>query len=244
MKKLTSLVAMLMIVSTSAFAQFANSGASKSMSTSSADTNGWQGVTASYNLGTVSFDADGAEDIDLNGFSIGYLKAFSISQSLPLFVETGLKFSYASGEDKQEFSGYDYDYGYVDVSYKQEYTYYDIQVPINLVYQFSVNDKVQVLPFTGIYLKGNIAANVDETLNLDTEYGSGSDEESYDLFDKEEAQECGYAKAWNRFNFGWQIGAKVAYNNFNAGITYGLDLNEIAKKTKMSNLSISVGYNF
>ena len=132
----------------------------------------------------------------------------------------------------------------MDVSYKQEYTYYDIQVPINLVYQFSVNDKVQVLPFTGIYLKGNIAAKVDETLNLDTDYGSGSDEESYDLFDKEEAQECGYAKAWNRFNFGWQIGAKVAYNNFNAGITYGLDLNEIAKKTKMSNLSISVGYNF
>jgi hypothetical protein len=36
----------------------------------------------------------------------------------------------------------------------------------------------------------------------------------------------------------------VAYKQFTAGISYGLDLNEIAKKGKMNNLSISVGYNF
>ena len=75
---------MLMMISTSAFAQFANVGAS---STSSAtDTGAWQGVTASYNIGSLSYDIDGAEDTDLNGFSIGFVKAFSISKSLPLFV--------------------------------------------------------------------------------------------------------------------------------------------------------------
>ena len=244
MKKLTSLVAMLMMVSTSAFAQFANAGASSS--SSAANTDAWQGVTASYDMGSVSFDGSGSEDVDLNGFSIGYVKAFSVSKSLPLFVETGLKFSYATGESTWSESGYDYEYGlgYIELTEKLEYTYYNIQVPINLAYKFAVNDDIQIIPFTGVYLKGNIAAKVDETFTLDSEYGSESVEESYDLYDKEEAQECGFEKAWNRFNFGWQIGAKVAYQNFTAGITYGLDLNETSKKVKMNNLSISVGYNF
>ena len=253
MKKLTSVVAMLMMVSTNAFAQFANAGAYST--SSAANTDAWQGVTASYNIGSLSYDIDGAEDTDLNGFSIGFVKAFSISKSLPLFVETGLNFTYATGEkiDSDYDEWYDNRYGvYITETCEQkyEYTYYGVTIPVNLAYKYVVNDELQVIPFTGVYFRGNISAKVDYT-HRDYGYspytGGNFDDQSsgsYDLYDKEEAQECGFEKAWNRFNFGWQIGAKVAYQNFTAGITYGLDLNEISKKVKMNNLSISVGYNF
>ncbi len=244
---------MLMMVSTSAFAQFANAGAS---STSSAtDTGAWQGVTASYNIGSLSYDIDGAEDIDFNGFSIGFVKAFSISKSLPLFVETGLNLAYATGEQDcdywsgeayhyvEAYNGYHYDAA--TESCKMEYTYFGLTVPVNLAYKYTINDDLQVIPFTGIYFRGNLVAKgthiedevvycpyYDETI-VETE------EDDYDFFDDKEVEDT-----WNRFNFGWQIGAKVAYKQFTAGISYGLDLNEIAKKGKMNNLSISVGYNF
>jgi hypothetical protein len=249
MKKLTSLVAMLMMVSTSAFAQFANAGASST--SSAANTDAWQGVTASYNMLKLSYDGDGVEDLDLNGFSIGYVKAFSISKSLPLFVETGLNFTYATGEEK--YSDYDewYDnyYGvYITNTCEQkyEYTYYGVTIPVNLAYKYAINDELQVIPFTGVYFRGNISAKADYThkdYGYSPEAGGNyvDDEDSYslDLFDDDDVE-----KTWNRFNFGWQIGAKVAYQNFTAGISYGLDLNEIGEKTKMNNLSISVGYNF
>lgn len=240
MKKLTSLVAMLMMVSTSAFAQFANAGASSS--SSAADTDAWQGVTASYNMVKLAYDVDGAKDTNLNGFSIGYVKAFSISKSLPLFVETGLNLTYATGEESYSDNWAEGGYGDISES-KSEYTYYGLQVPINLAYKFNVNEKVQVIPFTGLYLKYNIAAEVDWTIKEGyySPYDSYITEDSgtIDLFDDKDVKDT-----WNRLNFGWQIGAKVAYQNFTAGISYGLDLNEIGEKTKMNNLSISVGYNF
>lgn len=262
MKKLTSLVAMLMIVSTSAFAQFANSGASKSMSTSSADTDGWQGVTASYNIGKLSYDIEGAKDMDFNGFSIGYVKAFSISKSLPLFVEAGLGLTYASAEEKggdfgsfdddyddwfdddwyddgwydDDWYDYDYDYDYNDFVAKMKYTYIGLTVPVNIAYKYTLNEDIQIIPFTGVYLRAGVISKVKVDM--------GGESKDYDLFDDKKAKEIGLSDSWNRFQFGWQIGAKVAYKQFTAGISYGTDLNEIAKKTKMNNLSISVGYNF
>ena len=256
MKKLTSLVAMLMMVSTSAFAQFANSGAS-STSSSAADTDGWQGVTASYNIGKLSYDIEGAKDMDFDGFSIGYVKAFSISKSLPLFVETGLGLTYASGEEKGgDFGSYDDDYGWDDGDYgydwydydygydydyddfvaKMEYTYIGLTVPVNIAYKYTLNEDIQIIPFTGVYLRAGVISKVKVDM--------GGESKDYDLFDDKKAKEIGLSDSWNRFQFGWQIGAKVAYKQFTAGISYGTDLNEIAKKTKMNNLSISVGYNF
>lgn len=238
MKKLTSLVAMLMMVSTSAFAQFANAGASST--SSAADTEGWQGITVSYDKTSLTYDFEDAKDTDLDGFSVGYVKAFSISNDLPLFLEAGVKFSYASGEESISEEFY-YDGYYYEAGLKNEFTYYGLQIPINLAYKFAVNDEIQIIPFTGLYLKGNLAAKVKQTLSLD---GYELESASYDLFDKEDADELDYDDTWNRFNFGWQIGAKVAYKQFTAGISYGLDLNEIGEKTKVNNFSISVGYNF
>ena len=251
MKKLTSLVAMLMMVSTSAFAQFANAGASSS--SSAADTDAWQGVTASYNMLKLAYDVDGAKDTNLNGFSIGYVKAFSISKSLPLFVETGLNLTYAT--DKEDGDSYTFedecaanDYYWGDsysLSDKYEYTYWGLTIPVNLAYKYTIDDDLQIIPFTGVYFRGNLVAKQKYILEGSVycphydESASETVEEKYNLFDDDDVEDT-----WNRFNFGWQIGAKVAYQNFTAGISYGLDLNEIGEKTKMNNLSISVGYNF
>lgn len=47
-----------------------------------------------------------------------------------------------------------------------------------------------------------------------------------------------------RFQIGMQIGATVNYKKFNAGVSYGFDLNEIMKETKTNKLALTIGYNF
>ena len=245
MKKLSSFITMLMLVSTSAFAQFTNTSTNTTMASSyssnskEVNTDEWTGITASYDMRTIAMDFEDAEDLDLNGFSIGYAKSFSISKDMPLFVEAGVNLSYAKGDES--ISGYvDIDDYYYDAEMNTEYTYYGITIPVNLAYKFVVNDNVQIIPYTGLYLKGNIVAKADVSLNI----GGYDESEEFDLFDDDEAKSLGFDDSWSRLNIGWQIGAKMAFKQFNVGVSYGLDLNEVAKKTKMKNLSIGIGYTF
>lgn len=239
MKKLTSLVAMLMMVSTSAFAQSANPVPSNNSSIP--DT--WQGVTASYNLGYLSCDIAGAKGMELNGFSIGYMKEFYIIKSRPLFVETGLSIMYASSDEAWEnlespFESalddwFTDDY---DKEIKTEYTYIGITLPVNLAYKFKLKDDFQLVPFAGVYMRGGVISNA--------RCKNAGESKTYDLFNSRHAKRMGLRSAWERFQFGWQIGAKLAFGPFTLGISYSADMNEIAKKTKMRNLSFSAGYNF
>ena len=239
MKKLTSLVAMLMMVSTSTFAQSANAGASKTSSIP--DT--WQGVTASYNSSLLTCDIAGAKDINMNGFSIGYMKEFYIIKSLPLFVETGLSIMYASSEEEWWNLGSSFesdnddwlDDGFADAD-KTECTYIGITIPVNLAYKYTLDEDFQIIPFAGVYMRGGLIFNA--------RCKSVGESKNYDLFDSKQAKQMGLRDSWDRFQFGWQIGAKLAYDQATAGISFSTDLKEFATKTKMLSLSLSVGYNF
>ena len=230
---------MLMMVSTSTFAQSANAGASKTSSIP--DT--WQGVTASYNSSLLTCDIAGAKDINMNGFSIGYMKEFYILKSLPLFVETGLSVMYASSDEAWENFGSPFESALddwftddYDKEIKTEYTYIGITLPVNLAYKFKLKDDFQLVPFAGVYMRGGVISNA--------RCKNAGESNTYDLFNSRHAKRMGLRGAWERFQFGWQIGAKLAFGPFTLGIFYGADMNEIAKKTKMRNLSFSAGYNF
>jgi hypothetical protein len=231
---------MLMMVSTSAFAQSANPVPSNP-SPSIPDT--WQGVTASYNRGFLSCDIAGAKGIELNGFSIGYMKEFYILKSLPLFVETGLSIMYASSDEAWENLGSPFESALddwftddYDKEMKTEYTYIGITLPVNLAYKFKLKDDFQLVPFAGVYMRGGVISNA--------RCKNAGESKTYDLFNSRHAKRMGLRGAWERFQFGWQIGAKLAFGPFTLGISYSADMNEIAKKTKMRNLSFSAGYNF
>ncbi len=192
------------------------------------DTTPWKGVRVSYDYTMASIDYEGADDKNFNGATVSYVHAFNIVKNMPLFVETGAGLSFASYSDSEEGEGY-----------KEEWStnLFSAKIPVNLVYKFNINDQFTLRPYTGFYLRANISGK--EKTEWSGEGDSG--DESSNLFDEDDMGKDG---TWNRFQFGWQIGTTLDYKQYNIGINYGLDFNEIAEKTKTSSLSVVFGYNF
>lgn len=222
------LTAMLLTCSSMSFAQFMNGGSSSS----SSDVPAWKGLRFSYDrtfisaddeslYGKYGFDLDG-----MNGFSVDYVHSFKIAKSAPIFIETGAGIGFASCKNSyEEYDEYD------DESYDYDITtnVLNLHIPVNFVYGIGINDQMSIKPYTGLYLKANLLGKMKD------------DEDDINLFDKDDMGDDG---VWNRVQVGWQIGTTLDINKFNVGISYALDFNEIAEKTKTSNFSVRVGYNF
>ena len=124
-----------------------------------------------------------------------------------------------------------------------------------------------IKPYTGFYLRVNEMAKDKDKTELSVPSGliddmvsmgasdediadwmeyMGASDESVNLFDEKEVEEAYQSKdaKWNRCQFGWQIGATLDIKQFNVGIGYALDFNEISKKVKTSKFAVTVGYNF
>ncbi len=253
------LVAGLMAVSAPAFAQFANTGnagGSKRTGASSASTvteKSYSRVELSYNPITLS--PDKGDDSDLTGLSFGYVKGFNIAKSMPLYVEAGVRLTYAwdTEEDSYSDSWTEYINGQnvrINASATEKYkdSYLGITVPINLAYRFAVpNSDITITPFIGVTLRGNILGKTSyeyEVTASAPDYGiyeSESSDEDWNMFDKDDV---GKDDQWKRFQFGWNIGAGVNYKSYYLGFSYGSDFSELAKDLKTNNWAISLGYSF
>lgn len=256
-------------VAGSASAQFVNSAdnsrAASGVSARSVQTEGWNRIYVSYNKIGYSYDGDSndyLDDMGLNGFQFGYIKGFSITPRFPLYVEAGIGLQYAfknmdlgdykSGEiprilqdeDKKPQIGLGDN---IEQTYK--YSLLTLQVPVNLVYKYAFSDRFAIAPFVGIDLKYNLLGKLVLKNEAQNEAGEAKMEDndikdSYDanLFDK---KDMGSKDAtWKRFQIGWHIGLGMDISDFYASISYGTDFTEICKKTKLSNMVISLGYNF
>lgn len=269
-KQLTLLVACLALTSMSASAQFSNStdqsGKGRGRVTTATKNNvkSYSRVELSYNPMSINYDWDGGEDnVDMTGFSVGYIKGFSISKQHPLYVEVGAQLHYAFWSDDKtlymdgfedlggdELFGYDCDIS--DVHDKKDIedktTYLGISIPVNIAYRFAIpNSELTVTPFVGLTLKGNIIAKSKTSVTYDITYWdtdktvTETTEAERDFFDKDDVGKDG---KWSRFQIGWNIGAGVNFKDYYAGIKYGSDLGEVAEDTKTSNWAITVGYCF
>lgn len=249
MKKFKHLLtAMLLCYSTISFAQFQNGGNS-----SSSEVEAWKGIRISYDRVFVNQDFETDDDMDMNGLSIDYEHAFKITKNLPLFIQTGAGINFSRYSDSESTSEtiYGYKIGY-DI--KNSITQLGLNIPINLVYGVKINDKLAIKPYTGFFLRINLMAKAKYkfTLNIPSEfedYIDRSDYEynySYNLFDKDDIMELYHSDKWkwNRVQVGWQIGTTLDICNFNVGIGYALDFNEITEKTKTSKFMVKLGYNF
>lgn len=219
------LTAMLLSCSSMSFAQFMNGGSSSS---SSSDVPAWKGLRVSYDRTFVSYDGDIDDiDLDMNGFSVGYVQSFNIAKSLPIFLETGAGINYAV--QKYDFNEY-YE--------KDEYTTstLGLTIPLNIVYGIKVNESLTLKPYTGFYLRVNL---MSKTTNDYINTENKEESKDWNNFDKDEAD-----PTWNRVQVGWQIGTTLDINKFNVGISYALDFNEYTKKEKASKFSVNLGYNF
>ncbi len=136
MKKLSFMLTVaMMVIATTASAQFANS--SKKSNGNTANTENYNRITAAYNSVSV-------QDLDLMGFSVGWTKGINIANGLPLYLETGIGVMYAFGD-------------YTD--WKEdtyEESYLGVNVPLQLTYKFSPIEMMAIAPYAGLNLRGNI----------------------------------------------------------------------------------------
>jgi hypothetical protein len=218
MKFLKSMMTgVFMALSIGAYAQFANSGSSKSsISLSSASTDDYSRFQLGYVISTPKLDGESADD-SYKGVSVGLLYGKNINQSMPLFLEYGANLTWLN-----------YNYSEDDESYKHNIL--NIAVPINIAYKIGLSDDITLVPYVGINFKGNVVSK--------EKYEWGDESESYNYFDKDDV---GSDDQWNRFQFGGQIGVGINFKQLYVGYQFQGDFTELAKKTKMPTNSIVLG---
>lgn len=190
---------------------------------------GWQGLRVSYK--PIVMDVKDAGDLDMNGFSIDYVKSFRIGGDTPLFLETGAGIQTASYLDEEEvyYEGF-------EISAEEELTVASINVPVNLAYQCFLSDKVTFTPYVGLNVKGYALGEYSITAKALGE----TEKETIDLFDEDDMDD----NPCKSFVIGWQIGATITYNRFNLGVSYGTDLTEFNTDTRFNTTAVTFGVNF
>lgn len=235
------LTAAMLAVGATASAQFTN--AASQGSKGAVNTDGWGTFYLQWNPSTLKVDVKNADDLSFTGFSIGYNKAFSVSKSSPLFLEAGVALQYS-------FNSEDYDDGYDDETITQKTNFFSAKIPVSLMYKFDLpNSSVSLVPFVGVDFRFNISGKQkieydydDDDYYYDDYYDDDEDNYELDLFDK---KDMGKNNVWKRFQIGWHIGINAHLGeNWLIGVSYGSDFSEIAKKTKISTTSVTLGYRF
>lgn len=248
------LFAAMSLIACNVSAQFANTNNSNVnvANDKEVNTTEWQRVYISYNPMNMVVDLSDADDMSFNGFSIGYAKGFSVSNDMPLFIEAGAQLTYGTNtldsEDDESLEVYNYEL-------EQKTTILNLNIPVNLAYKFTVDSKkLSIIPYVGVNFKGNIIGKSKLNLvdKLDSDYMSEKEfwenAEDYGIkqeknnFDKKDTGSKD--SQWKRFQMGWQIGIGLNYNKLYVGVSYGKDITELCKKTKLSTTSITLGYNF
>lgn len=125
------LTAVLLILSTSTFAQ--------SMS------NTW---SAYVQWNPSSFSGDHGLSLDFDGLSAGVNKAFPLSSKVPLYLEAGVGLQYSFYSD----TAYEEDVKVNMLSAK---------IPVSLGYEFQIpNSSISISPYAGIDVRGNIYGRI------------------------------------------------------------------------------------
>lgn len=178
------------------------------------------------------------EDAYFNGFGVGYTADFRVSNSLPLYVGTGLDLRTVFHSDKIIDTD---DYNPADIKFNE--TLVNLNLPVNVSYRVPVADSFYMTPKVGLdfrvqlYGHGKFTADggrsefVDEFL---------ADNSSVDLFSKSDMGDAAY----KRFQMGWHAGVDFEYNRVNLGLSYGTDFVKIHKNVGGANFIVSVGYTF
>ncbi|MBP3373558.1 MAG: PorT family protein [Bacteroidaceae bacterium] len=216
----------LLALGSTAKAQFANSTTAvgtrqKSLATMvTNDCSNYNRFNFSYS--TLKLSEFGLEDT-YPGFRFGWTGGYSVVETVPFFLETGVDFSFNTKvleEDKYS---------------KEKSTTASLIVPLQLAYKLSFQNGTYISPYTGFHFKVNV-------LGKDTETSYHYDEtESYNWFDEDYG-------SYRRFQMGWRIGGNIGYKAFNFNVGYMLDFIPLCKeggeKIKTSSVHVGIGVNF
>ena len=181
-----------------------------------------------YNRVTAMYSNRSYGDLSTNGFEIGYVHGFSLTDKLPLFFQTGVKmdmgFKGYSGSDM-----WDNDFVKADLNL----TTMSFSVPLDLAYNIAIGgvSGVSISPYIGLNAKLNALADVKAKATV----GSQSASQTESLFDN----------GMRRFQLGWHIGAGLNIDCLYIGLQYGTDSIAVAEDGNHTpTVSVGVGYNF
>ena len=154
-----------MSLAITAFAESANSesssstrSASSSFDVTSVKTDGWNRIYVSYTPSKMKFDYDDADDVKFKGFTVGWLRGFGLTQSLPLY-----------------YGGYEY-------SYSEKLTMLSLNIPLNLLYRFNITDDFSISPYFGLDFRVNLLGKNKSEVTMYDE----TDSEDWNLFDDDD----------------------------------------------------------
>lgn len=175
---------------------------------------------------------DPVKGFGMNGVGINYIHGFSLSESIPLYLETGANIDFMFGSKKI----------YDDAESKNtlKTSNINMQVPVNIAYKFNINDDFSITPYLGINFKVNFSTKfkgeyenkiTGEKEKTDwfslyssediVKYYSGWEPEDGPISD--EAKEKADDLKWNRFQMGWQVGVGFQYKPIYLGVQWGTD---------------------
>ena len=226
MKTKMLITATLLMLSSASFAQFSNVG----YSSPSSSIDEWNTIYLQWNPS--KFSPDNGNSTSFNGFSIGFNHAFSLSQSIPLFLEAGLGAQYSIWSNEVTIT---------KTSIDEKLTMISAKIPVSLAYKYDIpNSTISIIPNAGLDFRFNISGKL--------KLKSGDYSETYNVFDKNDMEKIEIlsgGETWNRFQIGWHIGVNLMFNNtFMLGASYGTDFSEIVKKVNINTGSITLGYCF
>lgn len=235
-------VALALLSSTTAFAQF-----SKPSSFSSAGTDEYKRLYASYSLGVASMSGtviDIDETIpDMKGATVGFALGKSISPNMPLFFEYGaeLGFGKATYTDSYEEEGYRYSYKWDE---NASLTMMNIAIPLNFVYEFPISDDLRIAPYAGLNIKFHLMGKLKDEGTEEYDGDKKSFSEDGSIFDEDDMD----GDKAKRFQIGANLGAHVYFKNLVLSYRFQPDFNPLIEsegtKGKFKNQMFSVGIRF
>ena len=198
-----------------------------------------QRIGVGYDLTTLY--PKGADNVYFNGFTVGYNADFRVSQSLPLYVGTGLNARFNFYEKElidDEYLG--------AIEQDAHVTMINLNVPVNLSYRVPVSDGFYLTPEVGLDLRFQVYdhAKIDTDIEAAVpgmnlgEFHNGST--GVNLLSKD--QMGNQHLRW--FQLGWHAGLNFEYQRFSLGLSYGTDFVKLHKNLGAGHFLATVGYRF
>jgi hypothetical protein len=214
MKKIfTAIVAM--VLAAPAFAQFSSGGFELDKQ------NLYYGVRLGLTVADLSGDLAELGDLDTDakvGMTLGGVVGLRVSQSTPLFLESGLYYTERGAKDG----------GAKDVGYS------NLEIPLLIKYGIKATDDIAILPFVGPYFARACWGKTKQP-KLD---GTGS--EKVGSFDEKKAVTGGL----KRLNMGFKVGCAAEYNKLYLEVGYQFGVSNIAKADDLTIRSNAFFANF
>lgn len=179
-------------------------GACFAVATLPAMADGYNRVTVSYENENYSPNQD-ADGFNANGFGVEYTRGFGLA-SFPLYLEAGVKATFGFHNDSEKEGS---------LKLEEKFSAISLNIPVNVAYRIDLGaNNMSVTPYTGLNFRVRCTAQTKVTAS----YKDESESETLSFFSKDDM-----GKTANRFQMGWNIGARFNYGALGVGLGYTVD---------------------